>query len=132
MIFHKIIYFFIIDSLMKFDISEDDYNQQKAIINVLSSLAKDLNIHIFLIHHVRKPNSQNTYSVPTKYDLKGTSAISDLSDNVLIVYRNLKKSDEKKSNFLISEDECDVFLIVAKQRNGCGIESSYKLSLIHI
>ena len=81
--------FFIIDSLMKFDISEDDYNQQKAIINVLSSLAKDLNIHIFLIHHVRKPNSQNTYSVPTKYDLKGTSAISDLSDNVPVSYTHL-------------------------------------------
>lgn len=76
---------FVIDSLMTVVADEDDYNGQKRFIGQLSAAAKDLGIHIHLIHHSRKLQDESRR--PGKQDAKGTGAIVDQTDNFISVYR---------------------------------------------
>jgi twinkle protein len=83
---------FVVDSLMKCVRGEDDYNGQKDFVDTLTSLARDLNIHIHLVHHVRKGESEDR--PPGKMDAKGSGAIADQVDQVITVWRNKKKERE--------------------------------------
>jgi len=62
-----------IDSLMKCVPSEDDYNAQKYFVDELTALARDHNVHVHLVHHIRKLSSEEI--TPNKNDIKGTGAI---------------------------------------------------------
>ncbi len=88
---------FLIDSLMKCGIAEDDYNGQKAFVESLCELKKRWPIHILLVTHSRKGESENR---PTgKMDVRGSGAITDLVDNVLICWRNkAREAAVKKLN----------------------------------
>ena len=112
---------FFIDSLMKCSKGEDDYNGQKNFVDELTALARDNQIHIHLIHHMKKP-AGGEYQVCGKYDAKGSGAISDLVDNFFVVHRNKEKSDdiENKGMASLKKAEADAFLICRKQRNGEG------------
>lgn len=116
---------FVVDNLMKCVAGEDDYNGQKAFVDELCAIARDHNIHIHLIHHVKKPNTDD--HKPSKYDFKGTGAISDQVDNVIAVWRNKTKERSRQANKLVSETEPDAMLIVDKQRNGEGWEGNIGL-----
>ena len=107
---------FFIDSLMKCVGGEDDYNQQKTFVDELCAIARDHQIHIHLVHHVRKPTDEN--HKPGKYDFKGTGAITDQVDNVIAVWRNKVKEKKREANAMVSETEPDALLICDKQRNG--------------
>jgi twinkle protein len=100
---------FVIDSLMKCVKGEDDYNAQKDFVNELCAFAATHNVHVHLVHHVRKGESE--FKAPGKFDIKGAGAITDMVDNVFIVWRNKKAEQEGKG---------DPTCIVAceKQRNG--------------
>lgn len=104
-----------IDSLMKCVSGEDDYNAQKMFVDELTSLARDHNVHIHLIHHIRKLPSEEVK--PNKNDIKGTGAISDQVDNVLLVWRNKKKEHEAQ-NGVVDAMIPDAYLMCEKQRNG--------------
>jgi len=108
----------VIDSLMKCVQGEDDYNGQKTFVDDLTALARDNQIHIHLIHHTRKPQNEN--HVPDKYDNKGSGAITDLVDNVMMVWRNKGKEDELKKKGASSnrQTEPDASILCRKQRNG--------------
>lgn len=108
----------VIDSLMKCVQGEDDYNGQKEFVDELTALARDNQIHVHLIHHTRKPKDEN--HVPDKHDNKGSGAITDLVDNVMMVWRNKSKEDEWKAKGPRStkQTEPDAMLNCRKQRNG--------------
>jgi len=108
----------VIDSLMKCVQGEDDYNGQKNLVDELTALARDNQIHIHLVHHIRKPQNEN--HVPDKYDNKGSGAITDLVDNVWMVWRNKAKEDEMKAKGQHSNKrtEHDAAILCRKQRNG--------------
>lgn len=76
---------FVVDSLMKVVSDEDDYNGQKRFIGKLCSAAKDLNIHIHLVHHSRKREDEGKR--PGKQDSKGSGAIVDQADNFISVFK---------------------------------------------
>lgn len=105
-----------IDSLMKCVNAEDDYNQQKYFVDELTALARDHNVHIHLIHHVRKLQSEEV--APNKNDLKGSGSIADQVDNVLIMWRNKKKSNLLRSGERVDPSMPDAYLMCEKQRNG--------------
>jgi twinkle protein len=107
---------FFIDSLMKCVRNEDDYNEQKIFVDTLCAIARDLNVHAHLVHHVKK--LADDYDVPQKKDIKGTGAITDQVDNVVLVWRNKKKERAIESGEDVDLMEPDVLLIVDKQRNG--------------
>ena len=107
-----------IDSLMKCVQDEDDYNGQKRFVDALTIAARDFNTHIHLVHHLRKREQGNENKRPSKSDIKGTGAITDLVDNVLIVWRNRKKEQDIENGKVVPEGEPDAVLICEKQRNG--------------
>ena len=105
-----------IDSLMKCVKGEDDYNGQKDFVDALTACARDYNTHIHLVHHLRKGDTDER--MPTRMDMKGSGAVSDLVDNVLLVWRNKVKERARDSGKPYSEDDPDSVLICDKQRNG--------------
>jgi twinkle protein len=107
---------FFVDSLMKCVAGEDDYNGQKQFVDELCAIARDHNIHVHLVHHVKKPANED--SKPGKYDFKGTGAITDQPDNIIAVWRNKSKERNKQAGKQVAEQEPDCLLICDKQRNG--------------
>jgi len=104
-----------IDSLMKCVSGEDDYNAQKAFVDELTALARDHNVHIHLIHHIRKLASEEIK--PNKNDVKGTGAIADQVDNVLLMHRNKAKERKIRQGEAVVQAP-DAHLMCEKQRNG--------------
>lgn len=101
---------FVIDSLMKCVKGEDDYNAQKDFVNELCAFAQTHNVHVHLVHHVRKGESE--HKAPGKFDVKGAGAITDQVDNVFIVWRNKKAAEDATSA------EPTAIVACEKQRNG--------------
>lgn len=106
----------VVDSLMKCVSGEDDYNGQKAFVDELTSIARDHQIHIHLVHHIKKPANED--HKPNKYDYKGSGAITDQVDNVISVWRNKTKEKAREIGKAVSDTEPDALLICDKQRNG--------------
>jgi twinkle protein len=106
---------FVVDSLMKTVRGEDDYNGQKDAIDLACTLARDLGVHMHIVHHIRKQADERTK--PGKFDLKGSGAISDQVDNVLIVHRNKYENPEDRID-KEGNAKPDASLTIAKQRNG--------------
>lgn len=96
---------FIIDSLMRVVAGEDSYNEQKDFVVKLCNIAIQCNIHIHLVHHTKKGKEDSPSS---RYDAKGSGAISDNVSNSLIVWSN---KEEVK-------DMPDIILKCDKQREG--------------
>jgi twinkle protein len=113
-----------IDSLMKCVQGEDDYNGQKYFIDELCSIARDHQVHIHLVHHIRKLSNEE--ATPNKHDVKGTGAIADQVDNVFMVWRNKKKEHLAAAGNSIDPMEKDAMLMLEKQRNG-EVEDWYQL-----
>jgi len=105
---------FFVDSLMKLCREEDNYNQQKAVVDELTSIARDHNICIHLIHHIRKLVDES--QVPGKMDVKGSGAIVDQVDIALTVWRNKKK--EARIARGEEDDGVDSLLVCDKNRHG--------------
>lgn len=113
--------FAVIDSLMTIsDVGESDqgYNEQKKFINKLSVLCKALDIHIFLVAHLRKVTDE--LQAPDAQAIYGSSNIRNLTDNILMVYRNKLKEKwamegEKTEEELRGVPDCIVY--IQKQRN---------------
>jgi twinkle protein len=105
-----------IDSLMKCVSGEDDYNAQKSFIDELTAIARDHDIHIHLIHHIRKLANEETR--PSKFDLRGSASITDQVDNVLILWRNKTKENSIKQGKNTDLASPDAILFCEKQRNG--------------
>ncbi|CAB5214098.1 DNA helicase, DnaB-like, C-terminal [uncultured Caudovirales phage] len=106
----------IIDSMMKCVRGEDDYNGQKDFVDALCDVAKETQLHIHLVHHLRKSGEGD--KIAEKKDIKGSGIITDLVDNVFLVARNRKKEKETEVNMLPDNSKPDTFLVCAKQRNG--------------
>jgi twinkle protein len=107
---------FFVDSLMKCTAREDDYNEQKGFVDALTVLARDLNVHVHLVHHSRK--TANEAQRPGKMDAKGSGVITDLVDNVLIWWRNKGKEEAIQAGEGYDPLAPDALLSVEKQRNG--------------
>jgi twinkle protein len=105
-----------IDSLMKCVTGEDDYNAQKNFVDELTALARDHNVHIHLVHHIRKLGSEEIQ--PSKTDIKGSGAIADQVDNVLLMWRNKKKEHDIQNGHAPDHKKPDALLMCEKQRNG--------------
>jgi twinkle protein len=116
---------FVIDSLMKCGINEDDLNGQKAFANKLAVAARDLGIHIFLVAHSRKTADES--GSPSKFDVAGSANITNLADNSISVHRNKKKEiairNGEETDDVLSQPDCVVYL--NKQRHGNGTETRW-------
>ncbi len=83
---------FVIDSLMRCGIAEEDYAAQKSFVDKLCDFAKQHDCHIHLVAHARKGMDES--KPPGKMDVKGTGAITDAADHCFTVWRNKHKEQE--------------------------------------
>lgn len=115
---------FIIDSLMRIKINEErELSEQKDICNKYINLAKEFNAHSHLVAHPRKGSDDD--DKPGKVDIKGNSHITNIADNVLIMWRPSEELKEK-ARAKGKSDTMDAKLYVKKNRE-LGIEGSIKL-----
>lgn len=126
----------VIDSLMKCGFGPDDYTAEKRFIDRLQWSAKTLNVHIHLVCHVRKGKSEN--DILDKFDIRGGSAIADISDNIFLIQRNKAREQVlarisqglAKAHLAPHEakllDQPDCFLRIVKNRHG-GTEGTVGL-----
>lgn len=107
-----------IDSLMMCGVNQDDNESQKNFVGKLTTKAKQHNIHIHLVTHCRKaPPGMKNY-MPGKYDIAGSSTISNLAFNVIIIHLNDEKQKARDDNEFVDFRDPDGFMNIAKQRNG--------------
>jgi twinkle protein len=112
---------FIIDSLMRLGIPQDDYNgQEKAVFQIVDWTIQN-NVHTHLVAHSRK--GERGQGAPETEDIKGAMEIGANAFNIMTVWRNRKHEEllqaEKDETARRELDEKPgVLLNVAKQRNG--------------
>jgi twinkle protein len=108
----------VIDSLMMVCASEESLDEQKQFMTDLVRLAQETGLHVHLVAHCRKPIDES--KPPTKYDLRGSAAISDQAHNVVMVWANRAKKAalEKNPHDTDAQDQADALVSVEKQRNG--------------
>lgn len=125
---------FIIDSFMKCGIGESDYDGQKDFMDKVCDFKNKHNAHVIMVTHSRKSDTEEK---PTgKMDVKGTGAVTDLADNVFIIWRNklreraqqaAERGDEMTDQEKAAIDAPGAVLILDKQRNGEGFEGKFGL-----
>jgi len=129
---------FLVDSLMKCGISEDDYKGQKEIMESLCDFANMTGSHVHIVCHPKKEADES--APPGKMAVKGTGALTDLASNVFSVWKNKAKAFALKSEgtqvaqkngkaYSRSEWEAepDALLVCDKSRNIEGAEGKYGL-----
>lgn len=128
----------LIDSVTKCGLARDDYTQQAKFVDKLQWAAKRHDVHIHLVAHMRKGNDERGGS-PGKFDVRGAAEMTDLADNVLVVYRNKAKElavEKRRSMGILTDAERSLleepctFLSIEKNRE-YGIESRFGLWYHH-
>lgn len=105
-----------IDNLAKCVKAEDDFNGQKWFVDECTAIAKDFNAHVHLVHHLKKPNKET--DIPDKHDVKGSGSIVDQPDNLMQVWRNKAKEEERKQGRAATmAKDPDTVIFCRKQRN---------------
>lgn len=106
----------------------DDFEREKTFIAELGAIAKAKNMHVILVHHVRKPNQGDESQIPSKFDVKGSGSLTDLVDNVVIFWADKKRKrlkhrldaglglSEKDQEYF--DKRCDFRFQIEKQRHG--------------
>lgn len=115
--------FFLIDNLAKCGFAEDDYSGQKDFADTLTAFARDYDVHVALVHHMRKGESEDKPG--SKLDSKGSGGIADMVDTCAVWWRNKPKEKAIKAAQMKREEpdpellrKADGMLIFDKQRNG--------------
>jgi len=110
----------VIDSLMKCGMGVDDYNRHRKFIDELTAIAKGTGVHIHLVAHMKKAESAQHQQ--DKFGVSGHADITNMADNVYIVWKDKKKEHEKnKPEFdrdMRIMDNPDHILTIDKQREG--------------
>lgn len=101
---------FVVDSLLKTDIADDDLNGQKRFVDNICAIAKDTGMHVHLVAHARKGKDED--SPPGKMDVRGSGSLTDQVDNVLSMWQ--VKTDKARKDF----SGVDAILNCSKQRHG--------------
>ena len=125
---------FVIDSFLTCGLPEDGngaLTAQKEFIGALCTIARDTGVHIHIVAHAKKGSTDDDeMRAPGKFNVRGSSAITDQADNVIAVWRNVRKERALDINCTLGGREVsnaeraamalqgDAMLSVAKQRNG--------------
>ena len=100
---------FVLDSLMKFEgldgEGQDQWNRQRDFMCAILKFAATYGVHIHLVAHSKKPDKQGEAKIPRRYDISGSAYISNLPQNVVVVWRNRVKQDELEKLFQNLENE---------------------------
>lgn len=116
-----------LDSMMMICTSEEKLDEQKQFATGIVRLAQETGLHVHVITHCRKP-MHGDGKVPTRYDIRGSGAISDQAHNTIAVWMNKAKYEKLEQNPGDMEALAEPCAVVKcdKQRNGKW-EGAFKL-----
>lgn len=83
---------FVVDSLMRCGIEEDDYQGQKDFTEALCNFAIECDAHVHLVAHSRKKEDESR--LPGKQDVSGSAHLTNAASNGVTVYRNKGKEEK--------------------------------------
>lgn len=112
-----------IDSLMKVVQSEESLDEAKRMVGDLCDVAKETGLHVHLVAHARKPSSSTDGEAkpPTKYDIRGSAAVSDQCHNIVTIWMNKAKRAAAAATAPAKLDALsipwDAVISIEKQRN---------------
>lgn len=98
----------VVDSLMKLDLSTEDYEAQRKALNEMTLFAMVNRMHLHIVAHPRK--SEKDTNELNMLDVRGSQDIIAQPDNVLLVQRNKRKEKSGLSG-------ADGWIICDKQRS---------------
>lgn len=121
----------VIDSLMKCGYDIDDYPAQVRFADQLSRTAKALNVHLHLIHHMKKPGSHSEDH--SKSRIHGSSQLINNFHNCVTIWFNERRYEalqaQEKGAELTERQQTEIdkkhdqILTIRKQRNGVPFKS---------
>jgi len=121
----------IVDNLSVLELEGQDTNRaQGDLTTKFVHTSRTSRCHIHLVTHCRKPMQGEK---PSRYNISGSGAISNLADNVISVVRNERKEERLADLNLSDEDrkeaaaQADTRLIIQKQRHGTSFVGTSKL-----
>lgn len=113
----------VIDNLTRMS-KMDDYAGHQEIVQKLSDIKDEYRVHIHLVTHARKGESEAIR--PDKFDVRGAGPITDIADNVVTIHRNKEKGSllelsdiellRKKTTRIDVQEQADAKLYIQKQR----------------
>lgn len=112
----------ILDALMMMGVC-DDLERERDFTQTLAAVAKRFQIHVMLVHHVRKPQTpQGEAVIPGKYDFIGSSHLANVASSIFICWHDKKKAAKARlieqgvrvEDF--DDNKPDLVFKVAKQR----------------
>ncbi len=121
--------FIVIDCLMMIKGVTRDNGVEAKFMGQLTALAKSLQVHIALVHHVRKPQNSDESWMPTRFDVRGAGELVGMVSTCFIVWSDKRRKairqkqdaggelSNKELDYL-DKNPCDLVLHVAKQRHG--------------
>ena len=94
-------------------------DEQKQFMTDAVRVAQETGMHLHIVCHARKPAGGTEDKPPTKYDLRGSAAVSDQAANVVTVWANKAKKEalEQNPHDVVRLAEPDAVVSVVKQRN---------------
>ena len=120
----------ILDNLTVLKLVGETNTAQGELMTDLIQTARSTGLHIFVVAHTRKPQAGEEFG---RYSVRGSSMISDLADNVIMIERNERK--EKLLGDINTTDEerqelrrqCCTKVKISKQRHGSAATPTAKL-----
>ena len=107
---------FVLDCLMQVD-TGGELEMEKRFIQRLAATARDYEIAIVVVHHVRKSQgTEGEKRVPNKHDFIGSSHLTNAAAAVLILWQNKEKAAKRHNGEEVDDDYPDFVLAVAKNR----------------
>lgn len=124
----------VVDNLMMLTGGTDNDSalvSQKSVAENLKAIAMATKCHIHLVAHLRKLQINDGNHEPTKADIAGSYNVSNLADNVILMFRNSAKQKaimdgKEKPSEIWDETRPDVYLKLDKHRKA-GIVRKVKL-----
>lgn len=112
---------FIVDSFLHCGIPSDgpgSLTAQKNFMGELCALAKDTGLHIHIVIHPRKRETEN--KMMDKMDVRGAGELTDMVDNLIVLHKNIAKTDAISNGEASYEQrlEHDFVMAIKKQRHG--------------
>ena len=88
---------FVIDSLMRLDIPEDEDARLKELMNTCADFAMKYDVHLHLVAHSKKPDAKKPEESgwPSKHMVRGSVHVTNIAHNVVCVWRNKKKESHE-------------------------------------
>lgn len=117
----------IIDSLMKCDVSSEDYEGQRVFLNKLIAFCNEHEVHGHIVAHPRK--AEDDSKIPDVMDIHGGQSVSGQPANIITVWKNSKKADKREDGKLKNGEEHEIPDAFAYIRKNRSLQDRYSVGL---